>query len=1549
MPGFAGTQCEHSDQVTCNGGGIAQADGSCACLPGYAGVHCEHSDTGTCQACAAAKTGVANGTCANVEDGLDPRGSCPAGSCTGAPGADAATLRVCDGAGACRAVTRACAPFLCDAAGLACRTTCTVDTDCTAGAFCAGGVCKTRRPDGAACTKPEQCLSASCVDGVCCDVPCAGRCQACTAAKKGGGVDGNCGFVADGADPEAECGGPLCKDDRAEGTHVCDGKGACRAVSTTACTPFACDASGTACRGSCSADADCASGYRCDAGACVRGDVDGTPCAASRQCASKHCVDGVCCDRACDGACEACSARERGAGADGVCGPVTQGACAISSDAGVAEAAPVDASTPPTASGPVVRCEKGSDCQTGFCVDGICCDSPCSQRCYSCGLASSLGHCVAEPAGVDLRAECAPSRSCLGTCDGKGGCIAAGPGTQCLAPRCVSASTGVGAAYCTEPGAPCPSGAEVEFDCGAYLCVSTPGAAACLDRCTTSDMCAPGFTCDTSTQKCVTLGGGEGDSTSCAIGGAGRARRGGGLAAALLVGAVIAWARRRRARGLLVTGAITSAVAGALGCADRTSSTVSPIDAGQVGDATGGPKSAGAIPEAERATQGVFVRRGEALEARAPRGGLWASFGRLGVDLAAGEVARCRLALAKVDGLDALASPPPSPRVRAAREEIAYERGGGVTEWNALEGRGIEQGFTVAAPLSGGRLRLELAIAGALRPVARRGGVDLVAPSGARVLALGELWARDADDRVLPARIDVAHGRVVLAIDARAARYPVTIDPIVWALQASLAAPTGVVGDRLGGSVALDGGRAVLGAPNHARAGVGDEGLAYVLDSATSGFAWSATLIGDPGASARFGASVAVKGDTAAIGAPGADGQGAVYVFTKGSAAWSLEAKLVAGDGAAGDELGAAIALDADTLIAGARGSAGGKGAVYVFTRAGTAWSIQAKMIAPDAAPGDALGDAVAIDGDSAVVGASGKGAAYVFTRSTGRWTQRASLTAASVKLGERFGAAVAIRGDTIVVGAPGHRVGANDGQGGAFVFAGGGATWQEQPELIVATGAAADVFGSSVALASTRLLVGAPGARYGALAQGVVRSYARVGTGPWTLDVDPLVAADGQAGDALGAAVAIGDRSALVGAPKRGAGLGGAYAFLLGADLGDACSLDGDCASAHCVDGVCCDTPCAGRCVACTAAKKGGGSDGNCGAARDGSDPDGDCAGASCAKGALATTRTCDGLGACRAASAITECAPFACASATACATTCTSDDDCADAAYCDGSKCVTARALGEPCAAPRQCASMSCADGVCCDRACDGACEACSAAEKGFGVDGICAPSGAPACGDAGAPTTIDGAIDAGASERPIVSGKFQRCAVGSDCATGFCVDGVCCDTECRAPCHSCALPSSPGVCALEPVGVDLRTECGPTHGCLGTCDGKGACTGAVAGAQCEPSRCLGGSAGRGPAACTAPGVACPVERAVDFDCAPYICEPAFGRCRDGCTQSTDCASGFVCDVLPGKCVAVESSSGDSGCAHAGPRARSTLAGAIVLAGLVAATRRRRAARRR
>ena len=158
----------------------------------------------------------------------------------------------------------------------------------------------------------------------------------------------------------------------------------------------------------------------------------------------------------------------------------------------------------------------------------------------------------------------------------------------------------------------------------------------------------------------------------------------------------------------------------------------------------------------------------------------------------------------------------------------------------------------------------------------------------------------------------------------------------------------------------------------------------------------------------------------------------------------ALEQKLIAPDGAASDLLGIDIAIEGDTLVAGASGDDAGRGAVYVFQRSGDTWTNTAKLTASDGAAGDELGTSVAIDGDTILAGAQGddfgagifQGSAYTFARTgTAARTENGKLSASDGAPGDGLGLSAAIDGDTIAAGAWRDDVGSSTNQGSVLVF----------------------------------------------------------------------------------------------------------------------------------------------------------------------------------------------------------------------------------------------------------------------------------------------------------------------------------------------------------------------------------------------------------------------------------------------------------------------------------------------------------------------------------
>ena len=369
----------------------------------------------------------------------------------------------------------------------------------------------------------------------------------------------------------------------------------------------------------------------------------------------------------------------------------------------------------------------------------------------------------------------------------------------------------------------------------------------------------------------------------------------------------------------------------------------------------------------------------------------------------------------------------------------------------------------------------------------------------------------------------------------------------VWSQQAYLKASNTNGGDQFGRSVAIDGDTIVVGAPHEAGSATGVNGdgtdnsagfsgAAYVFTRAGTVWSQQAYLkASNTGAGDLFGESVAIDANTIVAGASfedsgatgvngnqadnSADQSGAAYVFTRTGTVWSQQAYLKASNTASFDLVGESVAIDGDTIVAGATGedsnatgvngnqadnSVTVSGAAYVFARSGGSWSQQAYLKASNTGTGDRFGEFVAISGDTLVAGAHGEnsnatgvggnqadesaddsGAAYVFTRTAGAWSQQAYLKASNTSGTDEFGRALAISGDTIVVGAAmedSSATGVNGNQtdngaeqsGAAYVFTRTGTVWSQQFYLKASNTETFDFFGESVSIAGDTIVVGA-------------------------------------------------------------------------------------------------------------------------------------------------------------------------------------------------------------------------------------------------------------------------------------------------------------------------------------------------------------------------------------------------------------------------------------------------------------------------------------------
>jgi uncharacterized repeat protein (TIGR01451 family) len=438
-----------------------------------------------------------------------------------------------------------------------------------------------------------------------------------------------------------------------------------------------------------------------------------------------------------------------------------------------------------------------------------------------------------------------------------------------------------------------------------------------------------------------------------------------------------------------------------------------------------------------------------------------------------------------------------APKFSQNSDRAELKFGMSLTEWYRDTGIGLEQGFTINQnPKGNGKLVLLMALDSSLKGTLSDDERSLSFDAGnGQSLHYSDLRVFDANGNELDAKIIYTPSQVVVHVDDGGAVYPLTVDPLIYIEQKQ----------QVNGSV-----------------------------------------------HENLGCTLALQGDTAVVGAPEADSsQGAAYVFVRSNSIWSLQAKLTASDGVAGDQLGIQVALDGDTILVGSYfadvGANADQGAAYIFVKPGGGWATgteTAKLTASDGAAGDDFGSSTALSGDTAVIGAGGddigatnidQGSAYVFVKPGTGWatgTQAAKLIASDGAAGDQLGnfRGVAISGDTALVAA----AAANSYQGAAYIFNKPADGWPSIPnpsftaKLTISGGLPGDGFGSSVVLSGDNALIGTPGYNSN---QGAAYIFIKPGGGWATTNLAArLTASDGAVNDEFGYSVAMDGNTALIG-----------------------------------------------------------------------------------------------------------------------------------------------------------------------------------------------------------------------------------------------------------------------------------------------------------------------------------------------------------------------------------------------------------------------------------
>ena len=171
---------------------------------------------------------------------------------------------------------------------------------------------------------------------------------------------------------------------------------------------------------------------------------------------------------------------------------------------------------------------------------------------------------------------------------------------------------------------------------------------------------------------------------------------------------------------------------------------------------------------------------------------------------------------------------------------------------------------------------------------------------------------------------------------------------------------------------------------------------------------------------------------------------GAVFIFSRTNNTWTEQTKILSNDIASNDTFGSSVAIsnDGNTIIVGANGDDVNRGGAYIFIKNGTTWTQQAKLLASDGITNDYFGSSVSIsgDGNTAIVGSnydddkgSSSGSSYIYTRIGTTWSQQHKLVPTDGIANALFGTSVSISNDnkTIVVGAYGD----NSFKGSAYIY----------------------------------------------------------------------------------------------------------------------------------------------------------------------------------------------------------------------------------------------------------------------------------------------------------------------------------------------------------------------------------------------------------------------------------------------------------------------------------------------------------------------------------
>lgn len=500
----------------------------------------------------------------------------------------------------------------------------------------------------------------------------------------------------------------------------------------------------------------------------------------------------------------------------------------------------------------------------------------------------------------------------------------------------------------------------------------------------------------------------------------------------------------------------------------------------------------------------------------------------------------------------------------------------GITEWYENRDDGFEHGFTIHERphhiAEGGPLTLQLVL-GELRAEVDPGSpADLIFtnPSTKRgVLGYRNLLVWDAEGRQLAASMRPSSEGVLIALNDQEAIYPITVDPLLVSLEAELGEPPDRNGDLFGLTLDIDGPTAVVGTATADDVGQ-NGGAAYIF--VRNGNVWTLqqklfkTGLNDR----QFGCSVALSGDTVAIGATRPDAEqetiyNTINIYNRSGTTWTFSQRIapfvntLSSEGAYYDPLDFRrspfkLDIQGDRLLTGSSAT----GIVEFYSRNGGSWSSQAVFMAPSGFPSIYYGYDIALSGNAVAVsapdiynGADGTATGRIFVyRNVGNlWTDPEIISASGGVNGDQFGCAFAFSGNHLVVGAKARNFSSvSQDIGAIYPFEWNGSSWTSSPVILSSSPTVSGEFGAAIAISGSTMAVGAPRETGAVANSGTASIYQWNGTS-WVYQ-RKLQAVDGTANNYYGYTIAMSGDSLIIGAPnhlQNSSGLGAAYLHVLG------------------------------------------------------------------------------------------------------------------------------------------------------------------------------------------------------------------------------------------------------------------------------------------------------------------------------------------------------------------------------------------------------------------